>query len=70
MFARNYVSGAHMGFSYAIKLKNNFYLQPSIRLFLLQPPRSIIQTDATWFDGTTIGVTIRKDWGVKNSKRQ
>lgn len=59
-FSRNYVSGAHMGFSYAIRLRNNFYLQPAFRLFLLQPPRKI-ETHATWFDGTTLGITIRKD---------
>lgn len=62
-FKRNPLFGIMVGFNYAIKLKNGFYLQPSVRFYNLHDPEFIRtgSTSAFSFGGRSLGLAIRKD---------
>lgn len=62
-FQRNPLFGVMVGFNYAIKLKNGFYLQPSIRFYNLHDPEfyRVGSSSAFSFGGRSLGLAIRKD---------
>ncbi|MBX9782056.1 MAG: hypothetical protein K2X48_02075 [Chitinophagaceae bacterium] len=69
-FKRNPLFGIMVGFNYAIKLKNGFYLQPSVRFYNLNDPEFYRTGSGTAFSfgGRSFGVAVRKDLFTKSKK--
>ncbi|MBX9782054.1 MAG: hypothetical protein K2X48_02065 [Chitinophagaceae bacterium] len=69
-FQRNPLFGIMVGFNYAIKLKNGFYLQPSVRFYSLADPKfhKTGSISGFSFGGRSFGVAVRKDLSSKTKK--
>lgn len=59
-FLRTRLSGYYVGFSYAIHIKNNVFIQPTMRFYDIQN-RSNIFNGGTSLSGASLGLTVRKD---------
>lgn len=69
VFMRRRLSGYYVGFSYAIRLRNNLFIQPTMRFYDIHTRANLVY-DATGLGGASLGVTVRKDLFPSAKKRK
>ena len=69
-FLRTRISGYYVGFSYAFHMKNNFYIQPTMRFYDIQNRSAVsARGGLNGLSGASLGVTVRKDFFPRVRKR-
>lgn len=67
-FLRARLSGYYVGFGYAIYIRNNVFIQPTMRFYDIQNRSNIFNGGAS-LSGASLGVTVRKDLFPAATKR-
>jgi hypothetical protein len=70
-FLRARISGFYVSFGYAIRLKHDLYLQPTMRFYDIQNRSNVSSGFGGLVDlyGASLGVAIRKDFYPKSAKK-